>query len=54
MEVLEGFVSVRDAATRAAPENFYQGLLVALCACSGGLTRNFRSQPESGVPDQFF
>ena len=48
VQVLEGFVSVRDAASRAKPENFYQGFLAGLFSCAGNAVRNFESNGEAG------
>ena len=46
--VLEGYVSVRDAAGRAKPENYYQGFLSALFACAGTFVHNFSANREAG------
>ncbi len=46
--VLEGYVSVRDAASRAKPENYYQGFLSALLACAGAAVHNFSANHEAG------
>ncbi len=48
LPVLESYVSVRDAATRSKPENFYQGFLAALFSCAGTAVRNFASNGEAG------
>ena len=48
VQVLEGFVSVRDTASRAKPENFYQGFLAGLFSCAGTTVRNFESNGEAG------
>ena len=48
VQVLEGFVSVRDTASRAKPENFYQGFLAGLFSCAGTAVRNFESNGEAG------
>ncbi len=46
--VLDGYVSIRDTATKAPQENYYHGMLVALCACGSGLLEFFNSNAESG------
>ena len=46
--LLKRYVSVRDAASRAPAENYYQGFLTALLASAGGLIENFRSNAEAG------
>ena len=46
--ILDGYVSVRDAATRAKAENFYHGFLSALIACAGKAVENFSSNAEAG------
>lgn len=46
--LLKGYVSVRDAATRAPVENYYHGFLTALFASSGLPTGNFVSNGEAG------
>ncbi len=48
LPVLEGFVSVRDAATRSKPENFYQGFITALFSCAGPAVQNFTANGEAG------
>ncbi len=48
LPVLRNYVSVRDAATRAKPENFYHGFLVALLSCAGAAIENFSSNGEAG------
>ena len=48
-ELLRGFVSVRDSATRAPKENFYQGFMDGLFAAAGGsLVSEYSSNRESG------
>ncbi len=46
--VLDGYVSIRDTATKAPHENYYHGMLTALCACGSGLLEFFNSNAESG------
>ena len=46
--VLEGYVSVRDSATRARSENFYHGYLSALLSSAGGAVKSFASNQEAG------
>ena len=46
--ILDGYVSVRDAATRAKAENFYHGFLSALIAGAGKAVGNFSSNAEAG------
>lgn len=46
--LLQNYVSVRDAATRAAPENFYHGMLLGILGSSGKTIRALKSNPESG------
>ncbi len=46
--VLEGYVAIRDAASRAKPENYYQGFLAALFACAGATIKNFDPNGEAG------
>jgi len=47
--LLRGFVSVRDGATRAPKENFYQGFINGLFAAAGkNLVFDYRSNRESG------
>ena len=46
--ILDGYVSVRDAATRAKAENFYHGFLSALVACAGKAVGHFSSNAEAG------
>ena len=48
LPVLENYVSVRDAATRSKPENFYQGFIAALLSCAGTAVQNFSSNGEAG------
>ncbi len=48
VQVLESFVSIRDTASRAKPENFYQGFLAGLFSCAGSAVRNFESNGEAG------
>ena len=48
LPVLEGYVSVRDAATRSKPENFYQGFVTALFSCAGSAVQNFTANGEAG------
>ncbi len=48
MPVLEGYVAVRDAASRSKPENYYQGFLAALFACAGTAVKNFDPNGEAG------
>ena len=47
-DVLEGYVSVRDSATRARAENFYHGFLSALLSSAGGAIDSFASNQEAG------
>ena len=47
-DLLEVFVSVRDSATRAPHENFYQGFLSGLFAAAGDSIRDYKSQAETG------
>ena len=47
-DVLEGYVSVRDSATRARAENFYHGFLSALLSSAGGAVKSFASNQEAG------
>ena len=56
-ELLRGFVSVRDSATRAPKENFYQGFMNGLFAAAGdSLISEYSSNRESGdgYPDITF
>ncbi len=46
--VLDGYVSIRDTATKAPRENYYLGMLNALCACGSGVLEFFNSNAESG------
>ncbi len=46
--VLDGYVSIRDMATKVPHENYYHGMLNALCACGSGSLEFFNSNAESG------
>ena len=46
--VLDGYVSIRDTATKSPHENYYHGMLNALCACGSGVLEFFNSNAESG------
>ena len=46
--LLKGYVSVRDAATRAPAESYYHGFLTALFASSGLSMGDFVSNGEAG------
>ena len=46
--LLRRFISVRDTATKAFAENFYQGFLNEVFACAGSLVSHYKSQPETG------
>ena len=41
-------MSVRDAATKAPPENYYHGFLAAMMACAEGTISNCLSNRETG------
>ena len=45
--LLDNYVSVRDAATKAPAENYYHGFLTALLACAGNSIK-VRSNAEAG------
>lgn len=47
-EILESYVSVRDAATKAKSENYYHGFLIGLLGSADAVIKNLRSNPESG------
>lgn len=46
--VLQKYVSLRDAATRARAENFYHAFLLALLAGAEGIVSNVISNGEAG------
>lgn len=48
LPLLRKYVSVRDAATKAPPENYYHGFLTAMMACAEGTISNYLSNRESG------
>ncbi|HAH70193.1 MAG TPA: hypothetical protein DCL74_00045 [Succinivibrionaceae bacterium] len=45
---LKSFVSLRDFATKAKPENFYHGFLSGILSCSGNIISEYRSNAEAG------
>ncbi|MGN0894562.1 MAG: AAA family ATPase [Succinivibrio sp.] len=47
-QLLRGYVSVRDFATKAKPENFYHGFLSGLFTNLGNSISEFRTNSESG------
>lgn len=47
-DVLQSYVSIRDNATRAAPENLYQGLLLGIFSNCPKAVADFKSNSESG------
>lgn len=47
-DVLQSYVSIRDNATRAAPENLYQGLLLGIFSNCPRAVADFKSNSESG------
>ena len=56
MPLLRRYVSVRDEATKALPENYYHGFLLAMLVCAGEKADNLRSNQEGGAgfPDLVF
>ena len=46
--LLKGYVSVRDFATKAKPENFYHGFLSGVFTNCGSFITDFKSNSESG------
>mgnify|MGYP002515677958 CR=1 FL=1 len=48
LPLLRKYISVRDSATKAPPENYYHGFLTAMLACAGSTIENFHSNRESG------
>lgn len=46
--LLENYVSIRDAATKAPAENYYHGFLTALLSCAGAFAKDLRSNAEAG------
>lgn len=48
LPLLRKYVSVRDAATKAPPENYYHGFLAAMMACAEGTIGNCQSNRETG------
>ena len=48
LPLLRRYVSVRDEATKAPPENYYHGFLSAMLICAGSTAANLRSSPEAG------
>lgn len=49
LPLLRRYVSVRDEATKAPPENYYHGFLSAMLICAGSTAANLRSSPEAGL-----
>lgn len=49
MPLLRRYVSVRDEATKAPPENYYHGFLSAMLICAGDEVSNLRSNAEAGA-----
>ena len=49
LPLLRKYVSVRDEATKAPPENYYQGFLSAMFACAGDSIANFHANSEAGT-----
>ncbi|MGN1356744.1 MAG: PD-(D/E)XK nuclease domain-containing protein, partial [Succinivibrionaceae bacterium] len=47
-DLLQCYVSVRDFATRAKPENFYHGFLSGIFTNCGSFIKDFKSNAESG------
>ncbi|MBW7570349.1 AAA family ATPase [Succinivibrio faecicola] len=47
-DLLLNYVSVRDFATKAKPENYYHGFLSGVFACCGDYINNFKSNTETG------
>ncbi|MGN1280503.1 MAG: PD-(D/E)XK nuclease domain-containing protein, partial [Succinivibrio sp.] len=47
-DLLQGYVSVRDFATKAKPENFYHGFLSGVFTNCSSFIKDFRSNTESG------
>ncbi|MEF2913571.1 MAG: PD-(D/E)XK nuclease domain-containing protein, partial [Succinivibrio sp.] len=47
-DLLLNYVSVRDFATKAKPENFYHGFLSGVFACCGDYINDFKSNTETG------
>ncbi len=56
LPLLRRYVSVRDGATKAPPENYYHGFLLAMLVCAGDKADNLRSNREGGAgfPDLVF
>lgn len=48
MPLLRRYVSVRDEATKAPPENYYHGFLSAMLVCAGDRVANLHSNAEAG------
>lgn len=48
LPLLRKYVSVRDTATKAPPENYYHGFLTAMMACAEGTISNCLSNRETG------
>ena len=48
-DLLQTYVSVRDFATRARPENFYHGFLSGVFTNCGSFIKDFKSNSESGA-----
>lgn len=48
LPLLRRYVSVRDEATKAPPENYYHGFLSAMLVCAGEAIEGLRSNPEAG------
>ena len=46
--LLNGYVSIRDTATKAPAENFYHGFLSGLLTSAGSAAGTVRSNPEAG------
>ncbi|WP_406030408.1 PD-(D/E)XK nuclease domain-containing protein, partial [Succinivibrio sp.] len=47
-DLLLNYVSVRDFATKAKPENYYHGFLSGVFACCGDYINDFKSNTETG------
>ena len=47
-DLLQNYVSVRDFATKAKPENYYHGFLSGVFACCGDYINDFKSNTETG------
>ncbi len=48
LPLLRRYVSVRDEATKAPPENYYHGFLSAMLICAGDKASNLYSNSEAG------